>query len=94
MGVGPMAPPDLSNNHRDTLKKIFAHPVSHNVEWRDVISLLAAVGDVEERHGNKVAVTLGGESEVLHRPGSAKTLDGDTVLNLRRMLAAHGLEPS
>ena len=52
-----MAAPDLSNNHRDTLKKIFAHPVSHNVEWQDVIGLLGAVGDIEERKSN-YAVTL------------------------------------
>ena len=59
-----MAAPDLSNNHRDTLNKIFAHPVSHNVEWQDVIGLLGAVGDIEERHGN-LAVTLGEDSDTL-----------------------------
>ena len=89
-----MPPQNLSNNHRDTLNKIFAHPVSHNVEWQDVIGLLGAVGDIEPRHGNKLAVTLGGETEVLHRPGSAKTLDGDAVLNLRRLLSSHGIDPT
>jgi hypothetical protein len=88
-----MPAPDLSNNHRDTLKKIFAHPVSHNVEWQDVIGLLGAVGDIEERHGN-LAVTLGGETEVLHRHGSAKSLDADEVLSLRKLLASHGIEPA
>ena len=90
---GSMATPDLSNNHRDTLKKIFAHPVSHNVEWQDVIGLLGAVGDIEERHGN-LAVTLGGETEVLHRHGSEKWLDADAVMSLRKLLASHGIEPS
>ena len=88
-----MPAPDLSNNHRDTLKKIFAHPVSHNVEWQDVIGLLGAVGDIEERHGN-LAVTLGGETEVLHRHGSAKDLDADAVMSLRKLLASHGIEPA
>jgi hypothetical protein len=88
-----MAAPDLNNNHRDTLNKIFAHPVSHNVEWQDVLGLLLAVGDVEERHGN-LAVTLGGETEILHRHGSAKSLDADAVMNLRKLLASHGIEPS
>ena len=74
---------DLSNNHRDTLKKIFAHPVSHNVEWQDVIGLLGAVGDIEERHGN-LAVTLGGETEVLHRHGSEKDLAAAAVRTRRR----------
>jgi len=88
-----MAAPDLSNNHRDTLNKIFAHPVSHNVEWQDVIGLLGAVGDIEERHGNLV-VTLGGETETLHRHGSEKSLDADAVLSLRKLLASHGIEPA
>jgi hypothetical protein len=88
-----MPPQNLSNNHRDTLNKIFAHPVSHNVEWQDVIGLLGAVGDIEERHGNKFAVTLGGETEVLHRTGSAKTLDADAVMSLRKLLASHGIDP-
>jgi hypothetical protein len=88
-----MPPQHLNNKHRDTLQKIFAHPVSHNVEWRDAISLLGAVGDVEERSGDKLAVTLGGETEVLHRPGSAKDLDEDTVVNVRRLLSSAGIEP-
>ena len=89
-----MAAPDLSNNHRDTLNKIFAHPVSHNVEWQDVIGLLGAVGDIEERGGNKFSVTLGGETEVLHRHGSAKDLDADEVMSLRKLLASHGIDPT
>jgi hypothetical protein len=88
-----MPAPDLSNNHRDTLKKIFAHPVSHNVEWQDVIGLLGAVGDIEERKSN-YAVTLGGETEVLHRHGSEKDLDADAVMSLRKLLASHGIEPA
>ncbi|HEY0719276.1 MAG TPA: hypothetical protein VGD68_16810 [Streptosporangiaceae bacterium] len=87
-----MAAPDLSNNHRDTLNKIFAHPVSHNVEWQDVIGLLGAVGNIEERHGS-LAVTLGSETEVLHRRGSAKALDADEVMSLRKLLASHGIDP-
>jgi hypothetical protein len=89
-----MPPQNLSNNHRDTLNKIFAHPVSHNVEWQDVIGLLGAVGDIEERSGNKFAVTLGGETETLHRHGSAKALDADEVMSLRKLLASHGIDPA
>jgi hypothetical protein len=36
----------VSNRLRDTLEKIFEHPSSGNVEWRQVRSLLAAVGTV------------------------------------------------
>jgi len=42
--TSPTQPEHLNNRHRDTLRQIFAHPVSHNVEWRAVLSLLEAVG--------------------------------------------------
>jgi hypothetical protein len=40
------------------LRQIFRHPVSHNIEWRAVLSLLEAVGTVTVRHDGKVAVTI------------------------------------
>lgn len=49
---------DLNNHHRDTLRKIFSHPASGNLEWRQVLSLLEAVGTVSEDHNGKVKVTL------------------------------------
>ena len=33
---------DLNHHHRVTLEKIFSHPLSGNVEWRQVRSLLEA----------------------------------------------------
>jgi hypothetical protein len=35
---------DLNHHHRVTLEKIFSHPLSGNVEWRQVLSLVEAVG--------------------------------------------------
>src|SRR5215472_5246666 len=49
--ISPSQPEHLNNRHRDTLRQIFAHPVSHNVEWRAVLSLLEAVGTVTVRQG-------------------------------------------
>ncbi len=38
--------PHLDNHHRNTLRQIFQHPASHNIEWHAVTSLLEAVGTV------------------------------------------------
>jgi hypothetical protein len=81
---------DLSNHHRDTLRKILSHPASGNIEWRQVLSLLNAVGTVEEEHNGKVKVTLGPETEVLERP-RGKDIDVQTIVDLRRMLTSAGL---
>lgn len=83
---------DLSNHHRDTLKKILDHPASGNVEWRQVLSLLEAVGTVEEEHNGKFKVTLGSETERLGRP-HGKDVDKQMVVDLRRMLTGAGLSP-
>ena len=91
----PMPEPvHLENHHRTTLRQLFQHPVSHNIEWRAVLSLLEAVGSVVERHDGKVAVTIGAETEFFDPPARPhKDIDTQTVLDLRRMLSAAGLEP-
>ena len=82
-------PQHLSNHHRNTLAKILEHPVSHHIEWNDVVSLLDAVGTVSERHDGKLEVRLGGEVEFIEPP-AGKDIDTQTVVDLRRMLRAAG----
>ena len=50
---------DLNHHHRVTLDKIFRHPLSGNLEWRQVLSLLAAVGTTTREPNGKVKVELG-----------------------------------
>ena len=85
-------PSDLSNHHRDTLEKIFRHPASGNIDWRQVISLLDAVGTTVEEDNGNVKVTLGAETEVF-RPPSGKDIDAQMVVDLRRMLTQARLSP-
>jgi len=82
-------PVHLNNHHRTTLEKIFQHPVNHNIEWNDVLSLLNAVATVEEKHDGKFGVTLGDVTETIERP-KEKDLGVDEVLDLRRLLSAVG----
>ena len=85
-------PAHLENHHRTTLRQLFQHPVSHNIEWRSVLSLLEAVGSVAERHDGKVLVTVGSESEFFDPPPH-KDIDTQTVVDLRRMFTAAGFGP-
>jgi hypothetical protein len=82
----------LGSHHRDTIEKIFSHPPSRNVEWRQVISLLEAVGTVTRRHNGKLKVELGPETEVLPAP-HGKDVDIKILVDLRRMLTQAGLAP-
>jgi hypothetical protein len=85
-------PEHLNNHHRNTLRQIFQHPVSHNIEWHAVLSLLRAVGDVTEHHDGKVTVILGPDTEYLDPPVD-KDIDAQTVVDLRRMLSDAGFGP-
>jgi hypothetical protein len=85
-----MSEPDhLSNHHRTTLRQIFQHPVSHNIEWHAVLSLLEAIGSVADRHDGKLSVTVGPE-RIFIDPPPHKDIDAQTVIDLRRMLTAAG----
>ena len=85
----PSQPAHLSNHQRNTLRQIFQHPAGHNIEWRAVLSLLAAVGSAEERHDGKVAVTIGPQTEYFDPP-RRKHIGTQAVVNLRRMLTKAG----
>jgi hypothetical protein len=80
---------ELGSHHRDTLKRLFAHPASGNIEWREVKSLLESVGAASEAPNGALRVTLGGETEVLRRP-HGKDIDVQMVVDLRRMLTRAG----
>ena len=82
-------PAHLNNHHRNTLRQIFQHPVSHNIEWHAVVSLLEAIGTVVEHRDGMVAVTVGAKTEFFDVPAH-KDVDVQTVVDLRRMLSGAG----
>ena len=85
-------PVHLNNHHRNTLRQIFQHPVSHNIEWHAVVSLLKAIGSVVERRDDMVAVTVGSATEFFDVPAH-KDIGTQTVVDLRRMLSSAGYGP-
>ncbi len=82
-------PEHLSNHHRNTLRQLFQHPVSHNIEWDAVMSLLAAVGSAEPKNDGRVAVTVGSQTHYFEHH-ARKDIDTQTVIDLRRMLGQAG----
>ena len=82
---------EVHGDHRATLEKILRHPASHNIEWRQVRSLLDALGATTEEHKGKLKVTLGDETQVF-QPPRGKDIDAQMIVDLRRMLTRAGLE--
>ena len=65
----------MSHKHEQLLRTIFHDPISANIHWREVESLLNHVGaDIESLSGRD-RVKLNGAEGILHRPHHGNTLD-------------------
>lgn len=80
----------LDAHHQATVDKILGHPMSHNIQWHDVLSLLESVGTVREEHDGRVKVTLGSETQTFDAPRH-HDIDEQQVIDLRRMLKGAGM---
>lgn len=83
----------LDAHHRATVNKLFNHPVGHNIQWHDVLSLLQSVGEVDEHPDGRVTVTVGAQT-VTFAPPRHHDMDDQQVVDLRRMLKGAGFTPS
>ncbi len=86
------APDHLNSHQRDTMAHIFRHPLSHNIEWHAVLSLLNAVATVQETHRGDYRVTIGRHSESFERPRH-KDVSAEELASLRRLLRSGGYGP-
>ena len=56
--------PPLSGAHLRTHEKIFKHPMSHNLTWREVRSLFGHIGEVAEESNGVLKVTRNGQTDL------------------------------
>lgn len=85
-----VAPPHLTGSHQRTYEAIFRHPAAHNLEWHDVRSLLAALGNVTEEHNGSLRVTRNGQTAILHPPKHKDVATVEDLLAIRRFLEQSG----
>jgi hypothetical protein len=85
----------MSNKHLHLLRSVFQDPVSSNVHWREIESLLHHLGaEVEPAHGARFRVTLNRVEGFLHHPHHSNVCDKATIKLLREFLAHAGVSPS
>ncbi len=83
----------MSHHYQKTLEALFSHPISANIDHKDVEHLLSELGaSVEQKHGNKLEITLNGKTMYLHRP-HGHALPKDEVANVRDFLDNCGVKP-
>jgi hypothetical protein len=76
----------LSGSHLRTYQTIFQHPITHNLEWRQVYALLNAISDVVDESNGNMRVTRNGVSMVLQPSHSKDVAESRTVMELRHFL--------
>jgi hypothetical protein len=85
----------MSHKHENLLRVIFHDPISGNIHWREIESLLHHLGaTLEPLSGARFRATLNGVEEVLHRPHQSGTLDRSSVKHVREFLAHAHVTPS
>ncbi len=93
---GPLPSFFMSHKHiAQLLRTIFQDPISGNIHWRDVESLLHHLGaEVDQHTGARMRVVLNGVEGILHRPHHSNVLNRQDVKNLREYLARARATPS
>jgi len=85
----------MSHKHDNLIRAIFHDPVSGNIQWREIESLLRHLGAaMESLSGTRVRVKLNGTEGILHRPHGGNTLGRQDIQHLREYLAHARITPS
>jgi len=85
----------MSRKHENLLRAIFQDPVSGNIQWREVESLLHHLGATTEPLAKaRLRVRLNGVEGTLHRPHHGDALGRQDILHIREYLAHAKATPS
>jgi len=73
----------MRGKHKKVLEQIFHNPVLPGIVWKEVESLLLALGaDIEEAAGSRITIELNDIFAVFHRPHPRKETDKGAVKSL------------
>jgi hypothetical protein len=82
--------PKVSGSDRRTIDAILRHPVAHNLEWSDVVSLMEKLGTVDRKDNAEFVFEVHAQRHIMRRPHT-KDLTGQEVVELRKFLTRAGL---
>ncbi|MCJ2046845.1 hypothetical protein MKK58_20220 [Methylobacterium sp. J-078] len=82
----------IHGHDRTLLGRIFHHPTSNNLEWREVVAFVGRIGSAEEKRDDKWGFTLAGRTATFLRPRD-KDMDPREVERLRHLMQDAGLSP-
>ena len=82
----------MKSRHQKTLQAIFRQPTSGTIVFADIETLIVSLGgEVLEREGSHVKITLKGEQWRCHRPHPGKEAKQYQVEEVRELLERVGV---
>ncbi|NOT12783.1 MAG: type II toxin-antitoxin system HicA family toxin [Methylococcaceae bacterium] len=83
------------SRHLNLLRSIFQDPISANIHWREVESLLHHLGaELEPTHGARFRVVLNNVESVVHHPHHSNECSRQDIKQLREFLTHAGVSLS
>lgn len=84
----------MNSKQEKTLEVIFKEPVSGNLKWSDIESLLLSVGcEAKEGRGSRVRFSKDGKVQTFHRPHPEPEAKRYQVKDVRAFLERLGVQP-
>lgn len=85
----------MSSKHINLLRTVFHDPISANIHWREVESLLHHLGaTIEPAHGARFRIILNKFEGFLHHPHHSSECSKQDIKMLREFLSHAGVSPS
>ncbi|KAB2914322.1 MAG: hypothetical protein F9K29_15115 [Hyphomicrobiaceae bacterium] len=83
----------MNHRHRKTLHALFAHPVSANIGFKDVVHVFEELGaEVDNKAGNRIGVKFNGHSAAFVH--AQHSLPKEEVMQIRKFLEQCGVDPA
>lgn len=84
----------MGQKYARLLRAILEEPVSGNIHWREIESLLQHLGArIEFGHGARMKVVLNGVEGTLHHPHHSGVCSKQDIRHLREYLLSVGIGP-
>jgi len=84
----------LHGSHQRTYDAVFQHPISRNLEWRELRAMLTYLCDsAEEEHNGNIKFTRNGQTLSVHPPQHKNFSDVQELMNIRHFLERSEASP-
>ncbi|MEI7986076.1 MAG: hypothetical protein WCI55_10645 [Armatimonadota bacterium] len=76
----------MNSNTQRIYDQVFQHPMTHNLEWKDVRSFFESLGEVQDEKNSNVKVSLGGQTIVFDSPTHTDIITPEQLNKIRHLI--------